>query len=125
MQDSERSFEQLEKRFTGWEDPRARLAQALEKNELDLYAQPIIDLRTSGDFPIAEVLVRLREEDEPLMAPSMFLPAFEYCGMMPELDLWVARQVVTRLGQGSRVPCLYSTALGGTPRRSRRSESYV
>lgn len=37
------------------------------------------------------------------MPPGMFLPVFEYCGMMSELDHWVTRQVVARLVSGSRV----------------------
>lgn len=99
-------LEKLEKELTGWKDPPARLMQALERNELELFAQPILTLREPRDVPMAEVLVRMREEEEALLPPGMFLPVFEYCGMMPELDRWVARQVVARLARGSRVPCL-------------------
>lgn len=98
--------EQLERQITGWDDPPARLMQALTRNELELFAQPILALREPGGVPMAEVLVRLREEEQALLPPGMFLPVFEYCGMMHELDRWVARQVVARLARGSRVPCL-------------------
>ncbi len=99
-------LEELEKELTGWKDPPARLMQALERNELELFAQPILTLREPRNTPLAEVLVRMREEEEALLPPGMFLPVFEYCGMMHELDRWVARQVVARLARGSRVPCL-------------------
>src|SRR5712692_11811387 len=99
-------LEKLEKELTGWKDPPARLMQALEQNELELFAQPILTLREPTNVPMAEVLVRMREEEEALLPPGMFLPVFEFCGMMPELDRWVARQVVARLARGSRVPCL-------------------
>lgn len=97
--------EQLERQLTGWDDPPARLMQALKRNELELFAQPILTLREPEGVPMAEVLVRMREEEKALLPPGMFLPAFEYCGMMHELDRWVTRQVVVRLARGSRVPC--------------------
>ena len=99
----DRLFEQLERQLTGWEDPPARLMQALRQNELELYAQPIFSLRDAGTIAMAEVLVRMREEERALLPPGMFLPVFEYCGMMHELDRWVARQTVARLARGSRV----------------------
>jgi EAL domain-containing protein (putative c-di-GMP-specific phosphodiesterase class I) len=98
-------FERLERQLTGWEDPPARLMQALKQNELELYAQPIFSLREPHSIAMAEVLVRMREEERALLPPGMFLPVFEYCGMMHELDRWVARQTVARLARGSRVRC--------------------
>ena len=60
-QDSDRLFNQLDREFTGWDDPATRLMQALEQDELALYAQPILALREPEGFPMAEVLVRLRQ----------------------------------------------------------------
>ena len=99
-------LEDLERELTGWKDPPARLMQALKQNELELFAQPILAIGKPGGIAMAEVLVRLREEEEALLPPGMFLPVFEYCGMMHELDRWVARQTVARLARGMRVPCL-------------------
>src|SRR4029079_1308300 len=36
--------------------------------------------------------------------PGSFLPVFEHCGMMPELDRWVIQNVIGALAKGSRVP---------------------
>src|SRR5919205_4687592 len=102
--DDPRYLEKLEKQITGWDDPPARLMQALERNELELYAQPIVDLSEGHRPAMAEVLVRLREEEKALLPPGMFLPVFEYCGMMHELDRWVTRGVIARLARGSRMP---------------------
>ena len=98
----ERFLEQMDRQLAGWEGV-ARLVQTLERDELVLYAQPMLALRgPAAQFPIAEVLVRLREEERALQPPGDFLPVFEHYGMMPELDRWVARHVVARLARGSR-----------------------
>ncbi|MGH8704647.1 MAG: EAL domain-containing protein [Burkholderiales bacterium] len=104
--ESEGFLEQMGRKLAGWEDPAFRLRQALERNELVLYAQPILSLRGPEQFPLAEALVRLREEEKALLPPGEFLPAFEHYGMMRELDRWVTRHVIDRLARGSRVPRL-------------------
>lgn len=59
--ESENQFlEEMSHVLAGWSDPAAHLREALQKDELQLYCQPILTLR-SGRFEIAEVLVRLRE----------------------------------------------------------------
>ena len=93
---------QADRQLTGWLDPVARLRAALEKNELELYAQPIRKI-PNGAFPMAEVLVRLREEESALLPPGEFLPVFEHFHMMPQLDRWVVRHAIRRLASGSKV----------------------
>jgi len=105
-QESDGLFDQLDREFTGWDDPATRLMQALERDELALYVQPIVALREPEGFPMAEVLVRLREEEATLLPPGGFFPLFEHFRVMPELDRWVARQAMRRLAQRSSVPCL-------------------
>lgn len=94
----------MDQALAGWSDPSARLRQALDKNELALYCQPIAALNSMPRFPMAEVLVRLREEEKALLPPGDFLPVFEHHGMMPQLDRWVVKNVLGRLARGSRVP---------------------
>ncbi len=106
QQDAERLLRQLDQEFMGWDDPAARLMQALERDELVLYAQPVLALREPETFPMAEVLVRLREQGAILLPPGGFLPLFEYFRLMPELDSWVVHQAVACLAQSPRVPCL-------------------
>jgi EAL domain-containing protein (putative c-di-GMP-specific phosphodiesterase class I) len=100
----ERLLEEMGHALAGWDDPPARLRTALAKNELTLYCQPIRALRGGPTHPIAEVLVRLREEESAMLPPGEFLPVFEHYRMMPELDRWVARAVIARLARGSKVP---------------------
>ena len=106
QQASDRLFDQLDREFTGWDDPATRLMQALEQDELALYAQPILALREGEGFPMAEVLVRLRQEEATLLPPGGFFPLFEHFRLMPELDRWVAHQAITRLAKSSSVLCL-------------------
>jgi EAL domain-containing protein (putative c-di-GMP-specific phosphodiesterase class I) len=94
----------MDQALAGWSDPAARLRQALDNNDFALYCQPIAALNSTPRFPMAEVLVRLREEEKALLPPGEFLPVFEHHGMMPQLDRWVVTHVVGRLARGSRMP---------------------
>src|SRR3989442_3881031 len=53
---------------------------------------------------MAEILVRLREEERALLPPGEFVPVFEHYRLMPQLDRWVVRTTVKRLARGSRIP---------------------
>ncbi len=99
-------LEQMDRELAGWNDPAARILHALEHDELALFAQPMLALRGATRFPIAEVLVRLREEERAMLPPGEFFPVFEHYGMMPQLDRWVARRAIARLAAGSAVPRL-------------------
>jgi EAL domain-containing protein (putative c-di-GMP-specific phosphodiesterase class I) len=103
-QDPDRFLEQMDRELSGWSDLAGRLERALKNDELILFAQPIQSLREPDVFPLAETLVRLREEETAMLPPGAFLPVFEHCGMMPELDRWVISHVVATLAAGSRVP---------------------
>jgi len=94
----------MDSELAGWSDPVTRLRDALKNNEFELYCQPIVALAAKERLPIAEVLVRMREEERALLPPGEFLPAFEHYGMMPQLDRWVVFHAVQRLARGSRIP---------------------
>ena len=96
----------MDQQLAGWSDPPARLRTALERDEFELYCQPIAALSQIASFPMAEVLVRMREEERALLPPGEFLPAFEHYGMMVDLDRWVLRNAVRHLASGSRIPRL-------------------
>lgn len=87
-------LDRMSQELTGWRDPVARLRQALDGDELQLYCQPILSLRPPEGFVMAEVLLRLREEETLMLPPGDFLPVFEHYGMMPELDRWVVSHVL-------------------------------
>jgi EAL domain-containing protein (putative c-di-GMP-specific phosphodiesterase class I) len=99
----ENSIDRTSAELTGWPKPLARLREALEKSEFTLYCQPILALSDGKSYPMAEVLVRMREEERALLPPGEFLPVFEHYRMMPQLDRWVLRHTVQQLARGSRI----------------------
>lgn len=96
--------QKMDAELSGWNEPASRLREALAKDELALYCQPIAALSGSVRFPMAEILIRLREEEKAMLPPGEFLPVFEHYRLMPELDRWVVRKVVQHLVAGSLVP---------------------
>jgi EAL domain-containing protein (putative c-di-GMP-specific phosphodiesterase class I) len=100
----ERFLDSMDRELAGWADPPARLREALAKDEFRLYCQPIAALGAGARYPMAEVLVRMREEEAALLPPGEFLPVFEHYGMMPQLDRWVFSHTVRALAGGSRIP---------------------
>jgi EAL domain-containing protein (putative c-di-GMP-specific phosphodiesterase class I) len=88
--------------LTGWANPTVRLRQAIEKDHFVLYAQAILSLQGVERYPMAELLVRMRNEESALLPPGEFFPAFEHYRMMPQLDRWVVRTALRHLAQGAR-----------------------
>ncbi len=93
----------MDSELSGWSDPVRRLRDAIERDEFELYCQPILQFDGPERYPMAEVLVRLREEERALVPPGEFLPVFEHYRMMPQLDRWVVRHTVKRIAEGSRI----------------------
>jgi PAS domain S-box-containing protein len=70
-----------------------RIQEALTKDGLVLYSQPIIDLHT-GEIVQRELLIRMRDASVPgdasrLKPPAEFLPVAEEFGLITEIDRWV------------------------------------
>ena len=86
-----------------WSDPVNDLRHALVQNQFRLYCQPIAALFGSVMYPMAEVLVRLSEDESALLPPGDFLPLLEHYGMMPELDRWVVREALRRRARGCEI----------------------
>lgn len=107
-------LKEMDRGLTGWEQPAARLREALEYDHFRLYAQPILALQPPGEIVLAEVLVRLREEEARMLPPGDFLPAFEHFRMMPDLDRWVVRNALRQLQQGGGVARLSVNLSGQT-----------
>jgi len=71
---------------------------AIEKEELYLVYQPIIEFKT-GVISSAEALVRWQHAKHGLLAPNTFLPELERAGYLPELDLYVVNKAMSFLSE--------------------------
>lgn len=100
--------------LAGWAHPEGRLRGALEKDEFALYCQPILAFSGPERYPMGEVLVRPREEENSFLPPGDFFPVFEHYCMMPQLDRWVARKAVELLARGMKIPRLTINLSGQT-----------
>lgn len=70
-----------------------RLARAMQAGHFQLYFQPIVGLADAAVESHYELLLRLRDEAEPVL-PMAFIPAAERYQIMPTLDRWVIEHVL-------------------------------
>jgi EAL domain-containing protein (putative c-di-GMP-specific phosphodiesterase class I) len=77
----------------------AQLAQAVERGQLELHYQPIVDLR-SDQIVGAEALLRWRHPTLGLLPPGQFLPVVESSGLMPEIGAGCWAQPAARCATG-------------------------
>ena len=69
---------------------RSRILDALERNRFQLYWQPIASLRGPGLVAVHyEVLIRMLDENDELIAPMAFIPTAEHFDLMAAIDRWV------------------------------------
>ena len=66
------------------------LSVAVERNEMSLYFQPVVNISVAGSVRIdgAEGLIRWNHPRLGLLSPAAFLPLAEESGIITELDLW-------------------------------------
>ncbi|MCL6619063.1 MAG: EAL domain-containing protein [Thermomonas hydrothermalis] len=83
---------------------RQALAQAIDNDELRLYAQPQLDAdrRLVG----AEVLLRWQRRDGTLVSPAEFIPLAEESGLIVPIGRWVRQQAIATLQRWQARPAL-------------------
>ncbi|SFK21240.1 diguanylate cyclase (GGDEF) domain-containing protein [Halobacillus dabanensis] len=67
------------------------LREAISKNQLSLYYQPKVDVRT-GYISGMEALVRWKHPEKGMISPGEFIPIAEETGVITQLDDWVLRE---------------------------------
>jgi diguanylate cyclase (GGDEF)-like protein len=72
-----------------------RIRDALDRDRLRLYCQPIVPLNPAGKGGWScEVLVRMLDDRDELIPPMAFIPAAERYDLMPLVDRWVIEAVI-------------------------------
>jgi diguanylate cyclase (GGDEF)-like protein/PAS domain S-box-containing protein len=87
----------------------SRVRAAIENEELVLYAQPLVDLKTGNVFA-EELLVRMLNENGEPIAAGQFIPIAESFGLIRQLDRWVVKESLKLAAAGRRVSVNLSAA---------------
>ncbi len=82
-------------------DWAARISEAVEHDYLVLYGQTIAHLNSVNPGPGLhfEVLVRLRDQENGLVPPGVFLPAAERFDLMPIVDRWIITRTFSLMAE--------------------------
>ncbi len=78
------------------------IKEAINKNNFCLYAQPIAALSADTTELVVEhyeILLRMRSNENKLMAPGAFIPAAERFDLMNEIDRWVISHTFEELSR--------------------------
>jgi EAL domain-containing protein (putative c-di-GMP-specific phosphodiesterase class I) len=105
----------------------ARINRALEEERFELFYQPIVPIGPRRDvWPHYELLLRMRDEQGELVAPTAFIPAAERYNLMPSLDRWVLTQTLeTLVYRGEGAPYTLAINLSGTTLNDARFLDFV
>jgi diguanylate cyclase (GGDEF)-like protein/PAS domain S-box-containing protein len=81
-----------------------RLHNALDRGELVVYYQPLVDMKTY-QITGAEALVRWKHPDLGLLNPTQFIPVAEEIGLVISIDQWVMRTACGQLKSWQKAEC--------------------
>ena len=84
----------------------SELRAGVERNELTMYGQPVVNLLT-GEVVAVETLLRWRHPERGLLKPAEFLDVAEASSVMLDIGSWV-------LNESCRMASTWSEFLGGT-----------
>ena len=81
----------------------SQIQQALDGDEFELLAQPIMSLKDDDAQPRFEILLRMRDNDGETIPTSAFFSAAERYKLMPQIDRWVTSSTLARLAENSKI----------------------
>ena len=100
------------------------LRNALDRQQLSVFYQPIVDLR-GGAIAKAEALLRWQHPDNGDISPVDFIPIAEHTGMIVGIGNWVFRQALSQAGAWRATHPGFSVSVNVSPVQLYRSnEAY-
>lgn len=101
------SIQQIDTQASSSGVSAARIAQAIEGGEFNLYCQKIALVNSSAASSHYEILIRMHEEESNLMPPGSFLPLVDQFKMMPKLDRWIINYILKWLSTHPNSDCVF------------------
>ena len=99
----------------------AALRYAIDRNQLELHYQPIMDLQ-SGGVSAVETLLRWRHPSQGLLTPGQFMAVAEESGLIVPIGQWVLRNVCLQAREwqmAGMVPLRYAVNVSAVELRSK------
>jgi diguanylate cyclase (GGDEF)-like protein len=97
------------------------LAEAIEKGQLTLVYQPIVELDTQRVLA-AEALLRWKHPTRGDIAPDVFIPIAEASGLIIPIGLWVLQQACAQCAAWHRSGLPLAVSVNASARQFERSE---
>lgn len=101
------------------------LRQALARDELHVFYQPIIEIE-SGLITKAEALLRWKHPTRGMVSPAIFIPLAEESGLINEIGEWVFNQAIADITEWyKRCGCLIQVSVNKSPVQFENSEKHL
>ncbi len=92
LEHSENGYTQdLKRRVLDKQLLASEMQKGLEEEQFEVWFQPQVNHANNGALIGAEALVRWRHPEKGMISPAVFIPLFEYNGLIYELDKYVWR----------------------------------
>lgn len=93
----------------------AKISRALDQNLFELHYQDVVNSRAPERVAYRELLVRMRDEDQPgtLVSPALFIPAAERYSLMGAIDRWVINAALAGISRCPYDSVLYAINISG------------
>lgn len=94
------------------------LGQAIARDELQLFYQPIVNART-GEIETFEALIRWHHPQHGTVSPALFIPVAEQAGLIARIGQWV---IETACAEAARWPQPWRVSVNVSPSQFRQSD---